>query len=179
MRLSDFALAASMAVGLAVVVTGPAAAQGKGNSDSATATVTANVPALVRISKLDDITFDNVDFTQKRSKSQGVCVWTNTAGDYNLTVTSDSGDYTLASQETADSINYDVAWAPKQSASQFTGATKVDNGATNSFQSDYTNPSCQGNTNADLYIQLQTPSSDEPVAEGTYTDKLTLKVEPI
>jgi hypothetical protein len=177
MQVSRFSVGLVAGVLVAASAAGQASAQGK--SDSATTTVTANVPSLVRISKLDDITFDNVQFTGNETQSDEVCVWTNTANDYQLTVNSDNGGYTLTSSETADTIAYDVAWAADKSVSQFTGATPVDDGAQNSFNSSYTNPACQGDTNAELFIRLQTPETTDPVAAGSYTDTLTLNVEPL
>lgn len=176
MRIARLTVA-SLVVGLgAALVADPAAAQGK--SDSATATVTANVPALVKISKLDNITFNDVQFTGTRTQSDQVCVWTNTGAEYNLTVDSTNGGYTLESPDTNDEISYDVAWAPDTDAGGFSGGTTVSDGTPSSFDSSpYSNPACQGGENAELFIQLQT-GSGPPVTEGTYTDELTLTVEP-
>jgi hypothetical protein len=179
MRFGRFAVAAVAATVVAAATTGPVGAQSK-NSSTASTTVTASVPDLVSIRKLDNITFEEVLFSGTQTEADDVCVWTNTSNGYKLTVDSTNGSYTLTNGQTTDELAYDVAWSPQGNADDFSAATQMPYGTQRDFNStNFSNPACKGGTNASLLIQLQTPSADSPVAQGDYTDEVTLTVEPL
>jgi hypothetical protein len=80
-RLNRPGLAVIAALGVATSVPAMAATDGTfGQTSLGSVTISATVPGRVKLTKLSNVTFSNVDPSAAVSNAQNVCVWSNTAG---------------------------------------------------------------------------------------------------
>ena len=90
-----------------------------GDTDTASTTVTMSVPALVKLSNLQDMAFDAVDQGKGLEAEQNVCVWSSSRG-YSLAAFSDNpagSDFAMIAADESKVI-YTVLWNDGQSGAQ-------------------------------------------------------------
>ncbi len=112
-------LCTALFAGLLASQPGFAATDGEiGSSSQGSVGLSVSIPALVRISNLEDMSFGTWDGTQSMSNDDKVCVWSSSRG-YSLTgVGTGGGDFVIR-DETGNEIPFSVEWAaPSGSAQQ-------------------------------------------------------------
>lgn len=90
-----------------------------GDTATASSTVTMSIPALVKLSNLQDMAFDAVDKGQGLEAEQSVCVWSSSRG-YSVAAFSDNSsgsDFAMIAADESKVI-YTVSWNDGQSGVQ-------------------------------------------------------------
>lgn len=158
-----------------------AAADGTvGATSTGTVGISATVPGRVQISKLTDLVFGAVDPTADASKSENVCVWSNTSGrTYQITATGSGGGAgkTFALTDGTTELPYSVEWAG--TSGQTSGTALATGTALTGLTSAATNPTCSAGpaTSASLIVKMAAADLQAAVA-SSYTGTLTLVVAP-
>ena len=158
-----------------------AANQGSlGANSTGSVTIQASVPARVRISGLNDISFINADPAAEARNSQSVCVWSNTATrGYNITASGSgaSGAFTLASA-TLPVVPYTVEW--NTTTGQTSGTALTAGTALTGRTSTATSSNCSSgpSASASLVVAVSSTALQGMTAGATYNGTLTLVVAP-
>ncbi|MCC5885357.1 MAG: hypothetical protein JJT88_02865 [Gammaproteobacteria bacterium] len=144
-------------------------------SASADSEVRILIGGRVRISRITDINLGSYGGAGDLSGDGYMCIYHNDGGRYSITPSSahaQSGQFRVSG--TSDFIRYSVNFTDNEGRS-FTGITSGQR-LTN-LQGHSRSPACQGQTNATLTVEF---SADDLQAAGggTYTDVITLLVEP-
>ena len=172
---------------LSLAATGAANDGTLGTTSTGTIPVTLNMPAVIKISELKEVTFTYTDgVSGDLSNSQSFCVYTNaTEGLYSLTVNDTTDEKPAAFQLSpaggsrvgGDTVTYNVFFASEPSAasgslSPVSPGTKISATGANTQALN-----CGGTMVATLKIEI--PEGNLAAVEsGTYTDTLTLTVAP-
>ena len=140
-----------------------------GLDSTGTSVVTVIKQNAVQITDVDDIDLGTQpSLTADAVGSDDVCVF-NSTGNYDVTVSSANG-FTLASG--TDAMPYGVTWSANGGAAADAAA-----GQLTGLVGDSTSTTCAGGTNATFEVTVA--AADFNAADpGTYTDTLTLFVEP-
>ncbi|WP_066017360.1 hypothetical protein [Endozoicomonas atrinae] len=158
-----------------------------GTTSTGTIPVTLNMPAVIKISELKEVTFAYTDGVGgDLSNTQSFCVYTNTAGGlYTLTI-NDSSDEKPATFQLSpaggnrvggQTVTYNVLFSSEPNAASGT-LTPVKPGMPISATGANTQAlDCGGAMVTTLTIEIP-ESSLAAVENGTYTDTLTLTVAP-
>lgn len=143
-----------------------------GASSNGSVVINANVPNLVKITDLVDMT---VNFTgTTTAQTDSVCVFSNT-GNYTVTATSNEGSFTLNGVVVPDTIGYSVEWAATGGAGS--GTTLGYNAISAAQSTSGANPACGGGLNATLIIRISDTDVGSAPADD-YTGTLLLVVAP-
>lgn len=123
----------------------------------------------VQISDVDDMDFGNQSVLGDNvSMTDGVCVFSST-GNYSVTVSSAGTSFELAGTgATPDAVAYSVQWD---------GVAVTHGTAQTGLIANATSLTCDGGTNATFAVTVDS-SSFNSVKPDTYTDTLTLLVQP-
>ena len=105
------------------------------------------------------------------SASDDVCVFNSTAS-YRVTVTSANSAFEL--RNGADSIPYELTWQDSVAAA---ASPLVHAAAFGGQSGDRSSPTCGGSTNATFEVTVASADFNS-AAPGTYSDTLTLMIEP-
>ncbi len=137
-----------------------------GVTSTGTSVVTIIKDNAVQITNVDDIDLGtHATLGANAVASDDVCVFSSTSA-YNLTVTSANGIFEL--QNGGDAIPYALTWD---------AAAVTESGVMSGLTGDNTSLNCSGGTNATFEVTVD--SADFNAANpGTYTDTLTLLVQP-
>lgn len=88
-----------------------------GSSSQGSVGITVAIPALVRISNLEDMSFGTWDGTQSMSNEDQVCVWSSSRG-YSLTGVGSGGGAFVMRDDTGNEIPFSVEWAAPSGGAQ-------------------------------------------------------------
>jgi hypothetical protein len=176
MRTTKLAAYLALTLGGAAIAGGPAlaASQGQlGPNSNGSVNITLNLPDLVRISDLDDI---SINFSGPSDiGTDDVCVFSNT-GNYSITATTVENSYQLtAGPPNTDTVTYSVEWAT--SSGQITGTPLLYNTALTNRSTSGANPACSGGLNATLIIRVSDTDVGTAIND-TYSGTLLLSVAP-
>lgn len=161
----------AVAIASAVVVSGSAVAATDGTlglTSTGTSVVTIIKENAVQISNVNDLDMGTHSaLAADASANDDVCVFSSTSG-YNITVSSANGALELQDAATTTPVPYALTWdtAPVTLGSTITGLT-----------GDNTSLNCGGGTNANFAVTVASADFNA-AAPGTYTDTLTLLVQP-
>ena len=185
-QLGDIEVARQLAfaaASAALLLASPATAAPSQGSFGATSTgsisINASVPGRVRISKLSDVTFANVDPSVDASNAQNVCVWSNTSTrGYSITATGSGSSSAFALSNGTDAVPYTVGWA--QSSGETTGSSLTAGAALTGQTSTATNLDCSAGpaASASLVVTIASSTLQSMAAGVDYTGTLTLVVAP-
>lgn len=169
------AFAAAMIASGALTAAGVAIAANDG-STGATSTgdldITAQIPDLVRITKLTDIDLGSWDGSTDMTGSDTVCVWSTTRA-YTVTATGDGAGGAFTLSDGTNTLPYAVSWEDDS-----TNSESLSSGSPSGSMSATTNSaSCSGGTNATVSVTV-TSANAAGVPAGTYNGTLTLEVAP-
>lgn len=170
------ALAASVALVSgtgAMAATDGTLATGAGSTSTGTSVVSLNVPDLIKISNLNDITMtqSGTDFVG----SDDVCVYRNITGAYGVTAQSGNdpngagtaGNFVLADGG-GSTVQYSVNWG---------GTTLTEDTLESGFtNADTTQVDCGGTPNVTVTVTSTQNQVGAATATGTHTDTLSLIV---
>ena len=161
-----------VASALAVSGTALAATDGTlGATSSGSSVVTIIKDNAVQISDVNDLDLGtHATLAADATASDGVCVFTSTSA-YRVTASNVSGTFALV--DGANSIAYSLTWAVGAGAP----VTMVNGTAITSLSGDNTSLTCGGATNSTFEATV-TSAAFNAAAPGTYTDTVTLLVEP-
>jgi hypothetical protein len=160
-----------LASGLAMAASDGSMGTGAGASSTGTAIITLNVPDLIKISDMNDMTINQGNgFTA----SDDVCVFRNLAGGYGIVAQSSNdaggagtaGDFTLSDGGTSE-VNYSVTWdgTPLTEDTAVTGLTS----------SNTTEANCQtSGPNVALGVSATENQVGEATSATDHTDTLTV-----
>lgn len=139
-----------------------------GTSSTGDLDVTVTIAPLVRITGLSDVefTFDGGD--ENLENTQNICVYSNAGSNYSLTATSLNSDNGFA----LVSGSLEVAYSVAVNGSSLTSGSAADFGDANTVDQ-----LCGGTGATALQISIDNAAL-QAAASGTYTDLLTLTVEP-
>lgn len=137
--------------------------------------------SLVRITKLTDVSFVSLDPFVQASRSQSICVFSNTAtSGYNVTAQgSGAGSaFTLSGGAGVPVLPYSVQWSAQ--SGQTVGTTLSPNVPLTSLTSTATQQACTNGpaTTASLIVVLSPGDLQSASAGINYTGALTLVVAP-
>jgi hypothetical protein len=156
-----------------------AATQGTaGSTSTGTVGITAVVPGRVQISGLTDLDFGTVDPASAASKTEDLCVWSNTSGRaYQVTATGSGASNAFTLSDGTNTLPYSVEWA--DAAGQTSGDPLTSGTALTGQASTATNPTCSAGdaTTASLIVNMTAANLQAAVA-STYNGTLTLVVAP-
>lgn len=167
----------ALAAGVALATSGTALAAsdgglqtGTGTASTGTAQVKLNVPVLVRISNMNDITLDDDGTTY--TGTDDVCVFRNVNGNYGVVAQSandpagTAGSFAMT-DGSGSTVNYSVTW----------GGTGLTEDTSKSFSNaDTRSPSCSGTPNITVKVTSTYEQVGSATATGTHTDTLSLMV---
>ena len=163
-----------LAAGFAIASTGAMAASqgslatGANASSTGSSVVTLNVPNLIRISNVDDITM-GYTAGSGATGTDDVCVFRNGGGNYSVQASSanGSGSFQLTDGN-GSTVPYAVDWA---------GTTLNEGTASATLTtSETTSPSCGGTPNITLTLTATDADVASATATGAHTDTLSLMV---
>lgn len=158
--------AAVLAPGLA-----GAATQGTmGATSSGSIAVQAQVPSLVKLTGLTDLSFTTNSFPATAADT--FCVYSNTSATYAVIVSSAEGSFLLNNAGSTASITYSVDWADTGGTTALTYNTKLTGQGTGAA-----NPSCSGGTNASLTVTITETDLGTAPAD-IYSGTLNLTISP-
>ena len=169
-----------MAVAGTLIAAAPAQSASDGSlgaTSSGTVGVSVTIPQLVWIQGLADLAI-NPYAGPSSAASGNVCVYSNTAGGYDITATSVEGGFSLDGVTVpAESITYSVEWAASSGAGS--GTAMAYNTALTGLSTGGANPTCSnvGGTNATLIVRV-TDSDLGTASAQTYAGTLNLTVAP-
>ncbi len=148
-----------------------------GTTSSGTTVVTLNIPDLVSITKLSDMTLAEYGGTGNWEPSSTACIYRNGTATYDVTVSGNkTGGFlvsTGAGGTAAQDIVFTATWDDGDGADAIThGVVKADAANANT-----TSLSCGGGTNATLAIVI-TEAAIFAKVPGAYTATLTVLIEP-
>jgi spore coat protein U-like protein len=168
MKTFKFAVLASSLVASGFVM---AAEQGTlGLTSEGESIVTIIKQNAVQITDVADLDLGTQAFlTADATDNDDVCVFNSTAS-YQITVSSANG---LNLMDGAEAIPYSVEWSANGGAA----VTVVDGDPITGLVGDQTSLDCNGGTNANFSATV-VAADFNAAAPGTYTDTLTLLVEP-
>jgi len=156
-----------------------AATQGTaGATSTGSVGISATVPGRVQISGLTDIAFGTVDPASAASKTEDLCVWSNTTGrTYQVTATGSGGSNAFTLTDGSNLLPYAVEWA--NSAAQTSGTALTAGTALTGQTSTATSPTCSAGASAtaSLIVRMTAANLQAAVA-STYNGTLTLVVAP-
>jgi hypothetical protein len=156
-----------------------AAAQGTlGATSTGSIAISATVPNRARITGLTDVTITNQDPNTAVSRTQNVCVWSNTATKgYSISATGSGASSAFTLGATGGlTVPYSVSWAG--SVDQTSG-TALTSGTGSSFTSAATQQICSvGTRSATLLVEMTTDDLGGMQSQTSYTGTLTLMVTP-
>ncbi|KEI72027.1 hypothetical protein [Endozoicomonas elysicola] len=173
---------------LSLAATGAANDGTLGTTSTGTIPVTLNMPAVIKISELKEVTFDysSVNDTGNLTNTQNFCVYTNSAeGSYTLTINGTAGGKSATFQLSPSgggeaggkTVEYDVFFASELipasgTLPQVTPGTPISATGANTQTLD-----CGATMVTTLKVEI--PEGNLAAVEsGTYTDTLTLTVAP-
>lgn len=149
-----------------------------GTSSTGTATVSVTVPALIKISGMDNMAFGTWPGSGDLNDNQNVCVYTNkAAGTYRITGTGDGSGNAFTMASGGNTLAYSVYY---NDATGTTGEQLLTAGTPLTGQSGAhtTSQTCSGGTNGNYHVEvLETDLLAVP--SGDYSGLLTLVVEPV
>jgi len=162
-----------LASGLAMAASDGSMGTGASASSTGSAVITLNVPDLIKISDLNDMTIDQ---TNSFTASDNVCVYRNLAGGYGVVAQSSNdasgagtaGDFTLSDGGTS-AVNYSVTW----------GGTPLteDTALTTLTSSNTTEANCQtSGPNVALGVSATENQVGEATSATPHTDTLTVVI---
>lgn len=128
-------------------------------------------PDLVQVSGVSDVSLPDYAPGSDLTGNTNLCVYSNTAGTYYVTLTSTSGGFNLT--DGTNTIPYSVNWEDSE-----VGATAITYNMKSSRQSgDSSSTTCGGTTNANLAVTVD--ASDFALKPaGSYSDTITILVSP-
>jgi hypothetical protein len=155
-----------------------AAADGSLSSTSTgTTVITITIPALVQISGLSDITLNPATIDTDVAGSTTACIYSNqsaTPGGYVVTATSGTGGAgSFLTTDGSNNLAYTATWNDGSGAVSLTSGTTL----TGQTGADQTQVDCSGGSNATFAINFAAANM-QGVPQGTYTDTVTLLIEP-
>jgi len=158
----------------AITMSGSAMAATQGNlgpDSTGTSDVTIIKEDAVQISNVDDLDLGTMNLASADiTATDEVCVF-NTTATYSVTVSSSNGVFEL--RDGAEAIPYAVSWADDD----LVPAGVVYGVAETAQLGDNLDPTCGAGTNASFGITI-TQADFNNAAAGTYTDTLTLLINP-
>lgn len=138
--------------------------------------VIVDIPKRVQIQGLNDIDLGSYGGTGDLDKSDAFCVYSNAGGLYDLTTTSTNPDgNTFRVTDGASFLPYSVV--VNDDTDPAGGQTVDHNQTLTSLTGSSTSATCGGGTNASLEVTFAEADLQGALA-GTYTDTITLLVEP-
>ena len=156
-----------------------AATQGTiGATSTGTVGISATVPGRAQISGLTDIAFGTADPSTAASKSENVCVWSNTSGKgYQITATGSGAANAFTLTDGTNLLAYSVAWAA--TSGQTSGTALATGTALTGQTTTASNPTCASGptSTASLIVSMSAANLQAAVA-STYNGTLTLVVAP-
>jgi hypothetical protein len=177
-RLNRPGLAVIAALGVATSVPAMAATDGTfGQTSLGSVTISATVPGRVKLTKLSNVTFSNVDPSAAVSNAQNVCVWSNTAGrKYTIKATGSGSSSAFTLTDGVGIVPYSVEWAQTSGATSglamTAGATLADQVSSSLTQD------CTAGNSASLIVGIASTDLQGMTASTPYTGTLTLLVSP-
>jgi hypothetical protein len=172
--LASLALALTVPASPLAVI---AAEQGQISATTSTGRldVSLEVPALVRISDLDDIALGAFDGTSLAG-TDSVCVWSTTRG-YTITASGAAAGFELTGAASGDTLAYSVQWADdagENSGTAMTAGIALTGRAANAIS-----PTCNGGNSLNATVIVEVSDTDLAAAPAdTYAGTLTLVVAP-
>lgn len=175
-RLSVLLLA-----GAALSGTAHAATQGNlGATSTGSVVINATVAPQVRISGLEDVSFNNPNPANNAFRAQNVCVWSNTATrNYKIEAVGNGGTSTtdLSISDGTTAIPYSVEWDDVSGATS--GAALASGVQVGGQNSTATKSDCSGGgETASLIVRIAATDLQDMQAAASYTGTLTLTVTP-
>jgi len=160
-------------VASAIAVSGSALAATDGTlgaTSQGSSVVTIIKDNAVQISNVNDLDLGtHATLAADAVASDSVCVFSSTAG-YRVTASNVSGTFELV--DGANTIGYALTWTAGGPAAAMTNGTAI-----TGLTGDNTSLTCSGGTNATFEATV-TSAAFNAAAPGTYTDTITLLVEP-
>ncbi len=147
-----------------------------GATSTGTVGVQITIPSMVRVSGLSDITLAPSSVATDSMGSTTACVYSNssTVGGYSVTATSANGSGgTFAASGGSSSLKYSATWNDGTGDANLTSGTQL----TGQTGAHTTSTTCSGGSNATFKVNF-TATDMQAVSVGTYTDTVTLLVEP-
>jgi hypothetical protein len=155
-----------------------AATQGTvGATSTGALAITASVPNRASITSLADISFAAIDPATAATRTQGPCVWSNTATrKYTITANGSgtAGAFTLT--DGAVVVPYSVGWAATAGASSFT--TLASGAASAALVATSANVACSAGVDSTMQVAITAANLQTMVATNSYNGTLTLVVTP-
>ena len=160
---------------LSVATTANAVDGTLGASSTGSSEVTVTKENLVQITGVDDLDLGAYTSTATNlSLSDALCVYSSTAA-YKLTVTSANNSFQLEDVSSSSVIPYDLTWADSSGA-----ISPVEHGnIINNLLGSQTDTSCSDRSGTNATFTVSVVAADFNGADpGTYSDTLTLMIEP-
>lgn len=175
-RLSGAALAVIATFGAATTVPAVAATDGSsGPTSLGSVTISANVPGQVKLTKLSNVAFLNVDPSAAVSNAQNVCVWSNTPGrKYTIKASGSGSGSAFTLSDGTGTVPYSVQWANtsgKTTGLAMTAGTDLTDQSSASVTQD-----CIAGNSASLIVGISSADLQGMTASASYTGTLTLLV---
>lgn len=174
-------LGKALLVGVFVVAgasTSPALASTDGSfgaTSQGSVVISATVPGRVKLTKLSDVTFTNVDPALAATNAQNVCVWSNTVSRrYTINATGNGAGSAFTLTDGANTVPYTVQWA--QTSGQTSGTALAAGVALPNQSSAAVMQDCGGTTSASLIVGIASSDLQGMTASTPYTGTLTLLV---
>ena len=161
----------------------------EGETSSGTADIQVEIPKLVKISELDDLTMlGGSKYTGGSGgfdQNDPVCIYSNMdtgSGQYTVRVTggsnpkatSPSAGFYVGNASTDNEIQYAVAWNDEATV----GGSTVTSGSDLTNQTGFSNsPNCSGGNNANVRVTM-TQANLLAVRPATYTGTITILITP-
>ena len=150
-----------------------------GSTSSGNSVVSLNIPELVGISGLSDISLSTSNMSTPATGNTTACIYTNSqnSGQYNITATSasdTSSTGTFYASNGSTKLEYTAKWNDGTTDTTLTSGTTL----TNQTGANETSINCSGGSNSTLTVTFETADM-QAVPAGNYTDTVTLEVAPI
>ncbi|WP_191059428.1 hypothetical protein [Geminicoccus harenae] len=174
------AAAALLVAPEAIAETNPTAVNDASIGSEGTADLEVQVPEVVRISKLTDISITdlaiaNFSGTDKTGTAQSICVYSNIGADGAYAVTASGLELTntAGAQGSDNTLPYAVSFTGGGTATPLTEGDKI-----GGFAAGASNDTidCNGGTNASFSVTISSTDIQKVIA-GTYNGTLTLLVQ--
>jgi hypothetical protein len=143
-----------------------------GTTSSGESSIQVSIQQAMQITSVDNITIIIApgDLGTTKTGGDDICVFSNQGSNYNVTVDSLNGDGNFVAVMGEKGINYTVQWDDGTTTHDLTENTaQLCSGASQVLD-------CGGEDNATIILSVNTSTGD--VTAGTYTDTLTITIEP-
>ncbi len=143
-----------------------------GGTSEGTAVINISKQNAVKITNLDDINLGTFgSLTATTTGADDVCVFSSTGG-YGLVMTSANDGFSMAATGTTTTIDYSVEWEANLTSDL------TYNSMLPGLIGDSSDVDCNGQTNATFTISIE-PNAFNAAEPGSYTDTLTMLVQPL